>query len=237
MTCHKLCEPCDCPPAPEPVLPRCDIALPDGVFTNATVVVDDGCIVKVEKGRPSQYAPDDCCDGGGNAVILPPEPCDCPPGEPGRNATISIGKVQSIAPGAPPRVENSGTESNAVLDFYIPRGEQGQDAEAGSGAESDAGGIAIEDGRIIALPAAWPPVLAVASSTDNPDVSFTFSAPDPETGLAEAEVRVGPMLSTLRQWVSLQIEQATQPLHDQLASQQNQINELKAQIKECCDKP
>ncbi|MDR2117379.1 MAG: hypothetical protein LBP87_13460 [Planctomycetaceae bacterium] len=43
----------------------------------------------------------------------------------GENATITIGEVTTGDPGTDASVTNSGTETNAVLDFRIPRGDLG----------------------------------------------------------------------------------------------------------------
>ena len=48
-----------------------------------------------------------------------------PPGEPGAAATVTVGTVTTGEPGTDAVVINSGTESAAVLDFTIPRGETG----------------------------------------------------------------------------------------------------------------
>ena len=48
-----------------------------------------------------------------------------PPGEPGASATVAVGTVTTGEPGTDAVVINSGTESAAVLDFTIPRGETG----------------------------------------------------------------------------------------------------------------
>ena len=46
-------------------------------------------------------------------------------GEPGAAATVTVGTVTTGEPGTDAIVTNSGTESAAVLDFIIPRGESG----------------------------------------------------------------------------------------------------------------
>ena len=48
-----------------------------------------------------------------------------PPGEPGAAATVTVGTVTTGEPGTDAIVTNSGTESAAVLDFTIPKGENG----------------------------------------------------------------------------------------------------------------
>ena len=53
-----------------------------------------------------------------------------PAGADGVSASISIGTVSTLPAGSPATVVNSGTETNAVLDFGIPQGIQGSSADA-----------------------------------------------------------------------------------------------------------
>ena len=46
-------------------------------------------------------------------------------GEPGEPASVTAGNVYSIEYGEAPSVINSGTSSDAVLDFYLPKGQPG----------------------------------------------------------------------------------------------------------------
>lgn len=46
-------------------------------------------------------------------------------GNPGQNATIAIGTVTTLEPDQEATVQNTGTETNAVLSFGIPKGETG----------------------------------------------------------------------------------------------------------------
>ena len=48
-----------------------------------------------------------------------------PQGERGTNATVSIGTTYTLAPDSQATVYNSGSDSNAVLNFGIPKGEKG----------------------------------------------------------------------------------------------------------------
>lgn len=52
-------------------------------------------------------------------------------GEAGMAATISVGIVSTGEPGTQASVTNAGTDSTAVLNFVIPRGEKGATGEAG----------------------------------------------------------------------------------------------------------
>jgi hypothetical protein len=55
-------------------------------------------------------------------------------GDPGPAGTITVGSVATGEPGTSAEVENVGTASAAVLNFTIPRGDPGEDAEGGGGA-------------------------------------------------------------------------------------------------------
>ena len=54
------------------------------------------------------------------------------PGERGTNATVYVGTTTTTNPGTQARVYNSGTDSNAVLNFEIPRGDVGPQLTAGA---------------------------------------------------------------------------------------------------------
>lgn len=61
-------------------------------------------------------------------------------GPAGTVATIQVGTVTASAPGSTPSVTNSGTTSAAVLDFVLPRGEQGPaGADGAPGADGQDG--------------------------------------------------------------------------------------------------
>lgn len=61
-------------------------------------------------------------------------------GEPGTAATISVGIVSTGEPGTQASVTNAGTDSTAVLNFVIPRGEKGDPGAKGeTGATGEAG--------------------------------------------------------------------------------------------------
>lgn len=165
MACAKPnnCAPCSkCPETPQPVMPRCDIVLPDGSYTNATVVVENGCIIDVQQGTAMVYTPDSCCatpggEGSGGIAGL-----DGGPGPKGDDATIGIGVVTSLAPGSAPTVENVGTAQNAILNIGIPRGEPGTPGVTPTGATVNAAGIIFAGGALQnPLPVMWPPVLLV----------------------------------------------------------------------------
>lgn len=215
----------DCPPTPDPVLPRCDVVLPDGVFTNATVVVEDGCIRQVQAGSPMLYQPDPCCaptGGGGGGG----DGADGDPGEPGQNATITIGQVSTLAPNEQATVVNVGTATNAVLDFGIPEGVPGEDADPPTGATSNAGGLEIENGLIKTLPTAWPPVLTVTADVDVPGVTVTVTKND-ATGAINLDIEgFGIVVDNMQQSITA-LEQAYNTLADQ-------VQAMALRLDDCC---
>ena len=52
-------------------------------------------------------------------------------GDTGPAATIEAGNAYSVGENNPPAVVNTGTASNAVFDFYIPKGERGNTGPQG----------------------------------------------------------------------------------------------------------
>lgn len=213
MTCNDRPTDCTpgCPDTPAPVLPRCDVALPNGTYNNATVVVSDGCIVALQEGRAPQYAPPDCCDDAGGGGGGDDGPCDCPPGEPGRNATISIGTTHSGAPGTAPQVQNVGTNIDAILEFTIPRGEQGGGGGgAGDGFTGVRSGIVFEGGRVQNWPV-YGPVMYLQGEGSPAGVTVTASDPSPG-GVVTISVDLSGYDAALRNWITGQL----QGLQDQL---------------------
>ena len=72
---------------------------------------------------------------------------DGAPGEDGAAATIQVGTVTTLEPGEQATVENVGTENAAILNFGIPKGEQGEPGTGGGGQGVPAGGTT---GQILA---------------------------------------------------------------------------------------
>lgn len=56
-------------------------------------------------------------------------------GEPGDTATIAAGQSYSVPSSESPSVINVGSSTNAVFDFYIPKGEKGQKGDTGEQGE------------------------------------------------------------------------------------------------------
>ena len=93
-------------------------------------------------------------------------------GAPGKAATSKVGSVTASEPGSEPQITNSGTETDAVFDFVLPRGEQGTPGEKGEqgekGEKGDAGepGAQGEPGKGVPAGGAAGQVLAKKSETD-----------------------------------------------------------------------
>ena len=66
-------------------------------------------------------------------------------GDPGEAATIQIGTVEASASGSDPTVTNSGTEQEAVLNFTLPRGIQGEKGEKGDPGTANAATVAYDN--------------------------------------------------------------------------------------------
>lgn len=58
-----------------------------------------------------------------------------PKGDPGATATIEAGQAYSTPSGSTPAVINVGSETDAVFDFYIPKGDKGEKGEPGERGE------------------------------------------------------------------------------------------------------
>lgn len=182
MGCNKDngdCRPCqDCADVVQPIIPRCqDVVLAAGVYTNATVTVNElGCIVRLDSGEPLLYSPDPCCQTAAGAGLKGDR------GEPGKNATIAIGTVTSVSADSQPKVTNVGTETNAVLNFEIPRGKAGEQAENQVGINLDDKGMVVKNGSITEVPLGWPGYSnLIGGSADGMTVDIAF---DNEIGSA-----------------------------------------------------
>ena len=64
-------------------------------------------------------------------------PDDGAPGSDGLAATIQIGTVTTGEAGSDASVTNSGTSTNAIFDFVIPRGDKGDKGDKGEGSSVD----------------------------------------------------------------------------------------------------
>lgn len=236
MSCNCP-EPMDCcaqcPEPPAPVLPRCNNVLPDGVFTNATVTVEDGCITIVAAGRPPQYSPSTCCDGGGGGGGDDGAPGPRgPSGRDGNNATITIGQVNTVGYNQPAQVVNTGTNTNAVLNFYIPAGQEGQTGASSNGVSDSSAGIVIEDGTLTSLPAAWPPALAFVSNVTPTDVEFSISQPSGTNGVVTVTLDLTAFRNNTRSWTVAKIAEATNPLEARILDLESKLAALTARVNQ-----
>lgn len=91
-------------------------------------------------------APYDIYIYGGTAGWVNNGPLQGAQGETGKAATIRVGSVTASDPGGLPAVENAGTETDAVFNFTIPRGEQGLVGPEGPPGATGADGPAGADG-------------------------------------------------------------------------------------------
>ena len=227
MSCEKPtpCPPCadPCGPAPAPVLPRCDIVLPDGVYLNATVVVENGCITVVAQGEAPLYDPDVCCatpgGGGGGGGGAGPQG---PPGVPGAPASVQVGSVATTAPGTTATVVNTGTAQNAIFNFTIPRGAPGTDGSAPTGMTNTSADIVFTNGVLQGLPVQWPPIMLATAASATTGVLFTAVKND-ANGMVTLTLSLETYDSLLRDWVT-----------SQLGGLQSQIDALATQIATCC---
>lgn len=231
-SCPNCAPSCDCDDPQTPVLPRCqDVVLAPGTYRNATLVVNAaGCISAVQAGEADLYTPDPCCapvgGGGSGGPGLPG-----PPGPPGSAASITVGTVSTGAPGTAASVSNVGTSSAAVFNFVIPRGANGADGSAGSGADLNGPGLVFEDGLFQGTTPVWPPVFTV-TATSMP-VGFQLSANKATDGSLTLALDASGYDTALRAALQGQFDaQQSQidSLIEQLTAAQGQITALTARV-------
>lgn len=85
-------------------------------------------------------------------------------------ATIEVGSVTTLAPGAPATITNSGTAQEAVFDFGIPEGDKGDQGDAAT----------IEVGTVTTLDPGEPATVVNAGTSGA--ASFDFGIPRGEKG-------------------------------------------------------
>ena len=237
MSCQKPtpCPPCadPCGATPDPVMPRCDIVLPDGVYTNATVVVENGCIIAVTEGEPFLYQPDSCCatpGGGGSGGTGPQGPI----GPQGLPATVSAGTVATTAPGTPATVTNVGTASNAIFNFTIPRGEPGANGTSPSGLTVSTAGIEFVNGALQSLPVQWPPLMLLTpQAVDVAGVTLTQTK-DNSNGNVVLTLSMAAYDTALRSWVTAELAQALVTVQTQIDALALRMTDAEARLDVCC---
>lgn len=210
------CAPCSqCGQTPAPVMPRCNVVLQDGVYTNATVTVDNGCITIVEAGDAPLYDPDPCCatPGGGGSGGPGPQG---PPGPAGAPATVQVGTVSTTAPGTPATVTNVGTAQNAIFDYTIPRGAPGADGTSPTGLTISAADIVFADGALQSVPVQWPPLMLVTLNPIDVAGATWVQVKDSGNGNVTMTLSLAGYDSALRAWANGELVAAADALQLQI---------------------
>lgn len=104
-----------------------------------------------------------------------------PQGIPGAAATVQIGSVTTAPSGSAASVTNSGTSSNAVLNFAIPQGVAGAASTVPGPVGPSGASATIQVGTVASVPAGSPPSV-VNSGTANAAV-LNFTIPQGSPGL------------------------------------------------------
>lgn len=241
MACNELttdCSPkngeggCGCADCGNAVAHTCrcgDIALPDGRFDNATIIIEGGCIRAVEAGIAPLYTPDVCCAGTGGGSGTGAQGPEGPKGDPGDNATISIGAVNTVSPDQKARVINVGTDTNAVLEFYIPSGQPGNDAANVTGVTNTTGSFSIENGLIKTLPAGWPPVTYITTQNSTPGVDLSAEK-DNQTGTVALTINLSTYDEKIRRELTAERQAGDQSLQTQITALQSQVTSLSSRV-------
>lgn len=97
-------------------------------------------------------------------------------GDPGEAATLEIGTVTATEPGGAPAVTNSGTSQDAVLNFVLPRGQQGPKGDPGTdGKPGKDGKEQIVFAAASAFPTTGDPAMLYVDNTVSPAIIYTWS--------------------------------------------------------------
>lgn len=217
-----LCQPCSHDDTPEPVMPKCyDVDLTDGTYENATVVIEDGCIVRVEAGRPFQYTPEPCSQSGGSGNNSTsgqrgPRGRD---GRDGDSATITIGEVTTLPAGSNARVTNDGTDTHAVLSFSIPKGDKGKDADSANGIDDDTW-FDIKNGVIMDLPVDYPPVSVIQAESDDGDIALSAEK-DEESGAIKLTLNVQQFKDSFKSEIERMVNEQIDNLNNRVEDLEN----------------
>ena len=103
-------------------------------------------------------------------------------GEPGAAATVTVGTVTTGEPGTDAIVTNSGTESAAVLNFTIPRGETGAAGQRGPKGDPGPAGADGKDGAGIDITGATVGQIAKIAAVDDTGKPTAWEASDMPSG-------------------------------------------------------
>ena len=98
----------------------------EAATTAAKLATDTAEDIK-QKADSGEFDGKDGTDGKDGAPGAQGEPGQ--PGADGKSATITIGEVKTVDPDNPAIVTNTGNENDAIFNFEIPRGKDGQNAE------------------------------------------------------------------------------------------------------------
>lgn len=227
------CAPCgDCPPAPDPILPRCNNALTNGVYTNATVTVTGGCITNLAPGEPFAYQPQTCCGGGGGGGEGPVGPAG-PAGPAGAAATITVSATNTLPPGSPASVQNIGTPQAVNLVFNIPEGQPGGGGGGGGGLTFSGGGWTFSNGLVQVIPPLWPPAVNFDGDTDLATISLTGSIDNTGT-LSVTLAGLSLFKSMLESTMDSKDSVVESALQSQIDSILNRLDALEQTVAGCC---
>lgn len=91
-------------------------------------------------------------------------------GDPGEAATLEIGTVTATEPGGDPAVTNSGTSQDAILNFVLPRGQQGPKGDPGAPGQEQ-----IVFAAASAFPTTGDPAMLYVDNTVSPAIIYTWS--------------------------------------------------------------
>lgn len=211
----------------EVILPKCqDVSLTPGVFTHATVVVNEaGCISAVVSGEPELYTPDECCVGSSGTGAGAAGPRG-PKGDPGAAATVDVVTViDQTSTGW--TVQNIGTPSAAIFQFTGPSS-TGSTSGAG-GATGEVGGLEVIDGVVISLPSTLLSDVEVVEDGLNKDLFIFEEVPTSTIGGQKVSLNLDALVS--------KVETADEELQTQLdaltatvAEQNNEIVALTERV-------
>ena len=112
-------------------------------------------------------------------------------GDPGQAATVEVGTVTASEPGSDPSVTNVGTDQAAVLDFALPRGEQGP--KGADGAAGKDGKEQIVFAAASSFPTTGDPAMLYVDNTVSPAVIYTWDG----SSYVQASADIGTVMAML----------------------------------------
>mgnify|MGYP007026047154 CR=1 FL=1 len=112
-------------------------------------------------------------------------------GDPGQAATVEVGTVTASEPGSDPSVTNVGTDQAAVLDFVLPRGEQGP--KGADGAAGKDGKEQIVFAAASSFPTTGDPAMLYVDNTVSPAIIYTWNG----SAYVQASADIGTVMAML----------------------------------------